>query len=421
MTEVSQSGAEPESPDATRAAPTAASERIPVLDVLRGFALYGVLIANAVPWFSGRALMPRADVLAQTGQADEVFLTLVNVFIDGKSMTLLTFLFGLGFSLQMQRAEQSGRSALPTYFRRLAALALIGVCHVLLLWWGDILWGYAVAGLGLALFRRVRGYKLLAWGIALALVPLFVADIPALSKAIAHVTPTPADWAALRAEVFAAITGDDRILLAKMHVKHAYYYVGRIWVWYFAWVLGRFLIGYWVGTTRLLHDAGERLPFFRKLLVSGLVLGIAGSSINASRRYLPRYGVELSEYVWLALSIPSEVGVMLLASAYVAAIVLLIQRPAWRRALMHLAPAGQMALTCYLLQSLFGTFLFYGWGLGLAGRVRAVYMFPITLGVFILEVLIARAWLSRFRFGPMEWLWRSMTYGRTQPFRIIRK
>jgi uncharacterized protein len=84
---------------------------------------------------------------------------------------------------------------------------------------------------------------------------------------------------------------------------------------------------------------------------------------------------------------------------------------------MVFAPVGQMALTNYLLQSLICTFIFYGWGLGLAGKVRAVHLLPITLAVFIVEALISRAWLSRFRFGPAEWLWRSMTYGRIQPLR----
>ncbi|WP_437935171.1 DUF418 domain-containing protein [Sorangium sp. So ce341] len=418
MTATRRADAEPARAKATGAAPTAAAERIPALDVLRGFALYGVLLANAVAWFSGRAFMTRDQLIAQRGPADEVFLVLLNLFVDGKAMTLLTFLFGLGFALQLQRAEADGRSVLPTHFRRLAALAFIGVCHVLLLWWGDILWGYAIAGVGLALFRRVRGAKLLAWAAALTLVPQLVASIPAVSKVIAHVTPEPADLAAFKAQVFAAITGHDRGALAEIHVKQAYYHVGRIWTWYFAWVLGRYLVGYWAGTTRLLQDADERLPFFRKLLAWGLALGIAGSSLMAGRRLLQRHGVAVPESVGLALVIPAELGAMALASAYAAAVVLLMQKPAWRRALMRIAPVGQMALTSYLLQSLICTFLFYGWGLGLAGRLRPVYIAPITVAVFVLEVLLARAWLSRFRFGPAEWLWRSLTYGRLQPLRI---
>jgi uncharacterized protein len=420
MAETEQTGAEAARAETPReAAPTAAAERIPVLDVLRGFALYGVLIGNTMPWYSGRALMTRAEIAALTNRADEVLLFLLNVFVDGKAMTLLTFLFGLGFSLQLERAEAGGRSVLPLHFRRLAALAFIGVCHVLLIWWGDILWGYAIAGVGLVLFRRVRGWKLFAWAMGLALVPQFVASLPAVAKVLAHVSPQPADPAAFRAQVLAAITGNDRLLLTEMHALQAFYFVARFWVSYFVWLLGRYLIGYWVGTTRLLHDAGQRLPFFRKLLGWGLVLGIAGCSITAGRRLLMRRGIVGSETVWLALSIPAELGVMLLVGAYVAAVVLLMQRPVWRRALMCVAPVGQMALTSYLLQSLISTFIYYGWGLGMAGRLHPIHMLPITLAIFILQAVLARAWLSRFRFGPMEWLWRSMTYGRLQPLRRV--
>ncbi len=102
---------------------------------------------------------------------------------------------------------------------------------------------------------------------------------------------------------------------------------------------------------------------------------------------------------------------MLLTCGYVAAVVLLMQRPAARRALLIIAPVGQMALTTYLMQSLFCTFLFYGWGLGLAPRVPPTGLLPITIAVFGVQILFARAWLARFRFGPMERLWRSLTYG----------
>lgn len=106
---------------------------------------------------------------------------------------------------------------------------------------------------------------------------------------------------------------------------------------------------------------------------------------------------------------------MILCCGYAAVVVLLMQRPAFRRALLLIAPVGQMALTTYLTQSLVCTFLFYGWGLGLAGRVQPARMLPLTLAIFVLQILFAHAWLARCRFGPMEWVWRSLSYGRMQP------
>ena len=119
---------------------------------------------------------------------------------------------------------------------------------------------------------------------------------------------------------------------------------------------------------------------------------------------------------WLSVVCP-HFDRLALTAGYVAVVVLLMQRSAWRRALLLVAPVGQMALTTYLGQSLLCTALFYGWGLGLVGRVPPARLLPITLAVFLLQVVIAHAWLARFRFWPMEWLWRSLTYGRWQPLR----
>lgn len=400
---------------AAPAAPTAAGERLAVLDVLRGCALYGVLLANTVPWFSGRAFMPRATLMAQTQVLDRVFLVLLGVFVNGKAMALLTFLFGLGFALQLQRAEAGGRSAVGTHLRRMAALALIGIGHVLLLWWGDILWSYALAGAGLLLFRRQRGSRVLLWAFALALIPQLVFSLPRVAKAIEPILAKPADFDAYRAQLLAAMTGHDRRLLTQLHLQQVYYHVGRFWVPYIPGLWGHFLIGYWAGTQRLFQRLPDSLPLFRKLAAWGLGLGLAGSSLSAVRYLLGLRKIVLPEAVGVLLSVLAELGTMLLACGYAAAVVLLLQRAAWRRVLLLLAPVGQMALTTYLMQSLLCTFLFYGWGLGLIGRVRASHLVPITLAVFVFQILFAHAWLARFRFGPLEWLWRSLTYGRLQP------
>ncbi|MDI1475127.1 DUF418 domain-containing protein [Polyangium sp. y55x31] len=419
MTETGQGEAEPTKTNSTELAPAAPAERVEVLDVLRGFALYGVLLANTVPWFSGLAFLPRDVVVPRADTADKVFLFLLGLFVDGKAMGLLTMLFGLGFAVQLERSEALGRSVVPLHVRRMAAMALIGVSHVLLLWWGDVLWGYAIAGFGLLFFRRVRGPRLLAWGLVFTLVPSFVSSIPAVFEALHSYVPAPPDFPAFRAQVYAAITGSDRRLLTVMHVKQAIYHVGFISFWYFLWLLGRFLLGAWAGKARIFQDAEARLPFFRKLLGFGLGFGLLGSAIPPVRQILMRKGVVIPEWAGLALVLPTEIGVMLLAAGYAAAVVLLMQRPSFRRVLRILAPVGRMPLSTYLGQSLASTFVFYGWGLGLASRViHAWWALPITLGIFTLQVIFAHAWLARFRFGPMEWVWRSMAYGRMQPLRL---
>lgn len=405
-------------PVTAKAEPTAASERIAVLDVLRGLALYGVLLANTVVLFSAMIFVPREQMMSRLRSVDEVFLFLCNVFVDGKAMALLTFLFGLGFSLQLQRAEAKGGSVVGTHLRRSAALFFIGVCHVLLLWWGDILWGYAIAATGLLLFRNMRGRKLLILGVLFAFGPRIIAMLPPIAKLILLVTPMPPDVKAFQAQVLAAITGHDRILLTKMHVLQVYYFVGHFWVPYFPELLGRFLIGYWAGTTGLFQDTEKNLPLFRRIAKWGITIGLILSSLRPVVRMLHVHKIFVpSEWLIMIIETFALLGSMVLACGYAAGVVLLMQRASARRILMRFAPAGQMPLTTYLGMSVLSTFVFYGFGLGLAPFTRPATMVPITLGIFSLQIFFAHAWLSRFRFGPMDWLWRSLSYGRIQPMR----
>jgi uncharacterized protein len=403
------------------AEPTRSGERLEILDVLRGFALYGVLLANTMVLYSGFIFLSPEERAARLRPVDELVIFLGHLFVDGKAMALLTFLFGLGFSLQLERAQRlspDGRGVVGTHLRRVGALFLIGIGHVLLLWWGDILWGYAIAGSGLLLFRRVRGRRLLIFGLALVFVPHIVASLPVVAQALKAVTPLPEGGAAFPKRVLAAITGHDRLLLTKMHVQQAYYFVGRFWVPYFPELLGRFLIGYWAGTTRLFQDAEKRLPLFRKLAVLGVGIGLVGSAMPPVGRTLQQHHhVVLPEIAFQLLGPLAALGVMALACGYAATVVLLLRAPGWRRVLRLFAPAGQMALSTYLGQSVLSTFVFYGFGLGLAPNVRPATLVPITVAIFALLGLFAHLWLSRFRFGPMEWLWRSLTYGRIQPLR----
>lgn len=388
-----------------------------LLDVLRGLALYGVLLANALPWFSGRAFVPRDVLLSRATWRNDATLLLTGIFVDGKAMTVLTFLFGLGFSIQMRRAEARGHSVVALHLRRVAALLFFGISHILLLWWGDILWGYAVAGAWLVLFRRLRGSGLIACALFLALVPPIAFSFPAVGKALTAILPEPANREAFHAEVLAAITGSDRYALVRAQVKQAYYHVGGVWISYILSVLGRFLVGYWAGVSGLLPPSEERIPRLRKLVIWGLPLGLACSSIGPMLRVLRRRQIVVSEDVRAVLSIPMEVGLLVLAASYIALIALLMRRSWPRKALSIVAPVGQMALTTYLSQSLICTFLFYGWGLGLAGRVGSAAVAGITLIVFCFQILLATLWLRRFRFGPLEWLWRTLSYGRLQPMR----
>jgi uncharacterized protein len=392
-----------------RLAPVVAAERVVLLDVLRGLALYGVLLANMV-WFDGIAFLPREEVAARSSKLDEVAVFLIRIFVDGKAITLFSFLFGLGFAIQLDRAAARGQDGLPLYLRRLAILLALGAGHVLLLWCGDILWMYALVGFLMVPFRRLSTRTLLGCAAALAFLPPMAVAIPAVERQLHRLAFAPDD-VAFRAQVLAALRGSDRAELVRMQVRQVLHHASARPLSCFAWPLARFLVGYVVGRSRLLHDAAARLPFFRKLLGWGLGIGLACSVGTFVKRAFVRRGGTFPVAVDVALAVPDELGILALAAAYTAALVLLMERPAWRRRLMRLAPVGQMALSNYLTQSLVCTFLFYGWGLGLIGKVGTAVVIPLTLAIFGVQMVVSRAWLSRFRFGPVEWLWRTLAYG----------
>lgn len=391
-------------------------ERVVVLDVLRGWALLGVLVVNVHEVVGGRAYGPEpADITVR----DLAATRFIEIAFSGKSITLLTFLFGLGFAIQLLRATAYGENAARLFVRRLAALFAIGACHATFLWWGDVTWTYALVGVALLAFRRAGERALLAWAIVLIFVPRLVMAVPSVGAAVRGALPHPHDHAALSAQMLAAVIGHDYPARMSAHLHQVLYHVSPIAAWYVPWLLGRFLLGLYAGKRRLFDGDGvAHLPLFRRLLVLGLALGIAGSAVVWVRgagaiagRGMPlpaRLGlVALGELAWLGLT-----------AAYASAIVLLIQRPAPRRCLLVLAPVGRMPLTTYLSQSVAATFMFYGWGLGLTGQIGSAGCLAITLGIFALQLAASQLWLRRFRFGPAEWLWRTLVYRRIQPMRI---
>jgi len=397
--------------------PIAGEERVVLLDVIRGFTLYGVLLANTVPWFSGWGLLPKAETAARASISDEVALAFLTVFISRKSQTLLTCLFGLGFAMQLVRAEARREHGAWLFLRRLAGLLFIGAAHVALVWWGDVLWGYALTGGTLLLFRQRSTRVLVLLAIALVFLPKFVVLVPVVSAFFDRIIPSPADRAVFDAELLAVIRGHDYLDLVRMQLQRAFFHFWRHAPEYIPWMIGHFLVGYAAGRSRVLEHAAMHLRAWRKILVWGVALGVAGGTASAVKGYFVRHGWTPSTRWKAALVVPEEVAILAMASAYVAALALLMQSPQWQRRLTLLTPPGQMALTTYLSQSVIMTFLFYGWGLGLIGTYGPAACIAITLAVFAVQLALARMWLARFRFGPMEWVWRTITYGKAPPLR----
>jgi uncharacterized protein len=282
-------------------------------------------------------------------------------------------------------------------------------------------------GFALLLFYKRSDRTLLLWAAALIflgpLLWILAMRLPQLlgSPGAAEAAKAASEHSqALKAQVLEAFSRGS--WLDTVRTGAAYYFgdLFKMLSIFLPVIVGRFLLGLWAGRRRLFHDAPQHLPFFRRLFGWSLVAGVLASGVGVLVGQLfSRKIINPETLPWLpfALAPVRHLAELGMATAYVSGITLLFQRDAWKRRLAVLAPVGRMALTNYLLESVLGVLLFYGYGLGLMGKLGSAAQLALALGLFALQILFSHLWLARFRFGPAEWLWRSLTYGKAQPMR----
>jgi uncharacterized protein len=390
-----------------------AEERVQVMDVLRGVALFGVFLVNLVSFSSASIMATEQQLLTLPTAAWDLALRDVIewLFVD-KANTLFAFLFGLGFYLQMQRLEARGADFEHIYRRRLFALLVIGAIHFFFIWTWDILHLYALAGFVLLAMRRVSNRDLLAIGIILSLAGR------SFQKTIAEFTGLAGsgggyDDASVLVRQQLSENGDYFGIVRNFFdwVVVDYLTTGMIVGW-LCYALGRFLIGAWVGRHGWISRARDFLPQWRRVarwsLPLGLVLEGAATLLSESP-LLPDW--EHREYFANVLHLFS---VPVLALGYVSALVALFHSPRAARWLAPFAWTGRMALTNYLTQSFVIGFVLFGVGpgLALAGHIGTCALVAIVIVAYALQMLFSRWWLGRFAYGPAEWLWRALTYGK---------
>ena len=395
-------------------APVSSQERIEILDVLRGLAVGGILIGN-MQWFSGYGLMPEA-LAAQSPLADRITHFLVHFFVEGKFYSVFSFLFGFGFALQMARAEQRGDLKASLFKRRLFWLLVIGLLHAYLLWAGDILSIYALMGFVLILFRRKTNESLLKWAFALMTVPiltyilfyiLFVAFVP--PEVLAEVQ---AGQGGFWHEAVEKVRQSSYLqLITDFNLQYAVgRYFGLIYDMRLPKILAMFLLGFYAYRRGFFQNLSGHQPFVGRVLIYGLVLGLVGnvtfSALAGKEAAFPPTPAGIAGVVTYAFGVPA------LALGYIAVIARLWQKSAGRRFLAFLAPVGRMALTNYLLQTIVCVFLFYGYGFGQFGKFGATAATLTALVIFLFQILLSSLWLKYYAYGPMEWIWRQLTYNR---------
>lgn len=407
---------QPECESSTSLSPVLEQERVVILDVLRGIALLGVVIANVWLWFSGLAFrFPEYGQQLQRLSFDSAVFLAIFIFVNGKAMSTFSFLFGLGFAIQMHRATARGRSIVRVYTRRLAVLLTIGIAHLVFLWYGDILTVYAMLGFVLLLFRNRADRTLLIWaGIFIVGVPLLVGGIPWLLSAsgVELSQPGIAELVQRNAATLGRLQhgsyGD--IVRENLH-QAGRFYLGRKTL-YLLTVLGLFLLGLLAGRHRLFERIEEHRRLFRALVAWGTPVGLAGGvGMGVVRSNVQPEVLMQSPGLIFGIMVLATLSVVPLAAGYVSAVTLLWQRPVFRRRLSVFAPVGRMALTNYLSQTVIMLLVFYPFGGGLIGRTGPAVGLLIALGVYGVQMLWSHAWFMYFQFGPLEWVWRSLTYG----------
>lgn len=399
---------------ATASTPVSGPDRIGEIDIIRGLALFGVLWMNMFGYFEYIVSDERVIHIWGAG-LDSAFGLLVEWLVVGKAQALFSLLFGFGFAVLSDRAEARGANARAIYLRRILILLAVGVAHLLLIFAGDILHAYALMGLVLMLTRRWPSVLLVSLGLILA-----VGAGAAATLWMVLTTPageTPAVLTLLGAGMerrWDILLGHDYIAFVRENLIMAgpEFYFSSLGYGLLGTILGRFLLGSWIYRQGWLQDPVRHAAGFRRTLpwLLGLGLTLAGTG-------------PLLEFLELGLSGPSALGLelvrnmgqLVLALAYGCGIVVLCQSEHWRMRLSGLGAVGQMALTNYLAQSLVYLFVLNGFGLGLLVWAGQTVMTLIAVVVFAGQIIFSLWWLARFRFGPLEWLWRSATYGRWQP------
>lgn len=402
------------------AAPVGFSDRYLVMDVLRGFALLGVLVVNLTGLAGGDFMTTPLQLESlPSAEADRATYLVIELFLEDKANTLFAFLFGVGFWVQMERLEARGASFRTIYLRRAGILFLFGLVHLFGLFTWDVLHLYGAVAFILFFSRKLPDKVMLWIGLVLVVAgkPLTMWALSALGVADPAFDRAYSVNAVLERQA-AALSGDYFSWIASMDFLTAYDWIASgLFLGWILYVLGRFYLGAWVARQKWIQKADDHLPMYRRWVWPLLLAGILMEGLRAALNAVPdEYWTGPVPYLSDALH---AVATPLTAAGYVCGFVLLFHGGKHRWLVKALAPVGQMALTNYLLQSVAIMLVLtrIGPGLGLAGKAGTMTYVLIALAVFVAQAVLSHFWMRAFAYGPCEWVWRTLTYGKPPAFR----
>jgi uncharacterized protein len=404
-------------------APTAPPEREPVLDVLRGVALLGILLINIEYMRSAGFYDAFVGVVPTTTLADRIAQFGMGWLAAGKFLSMFAILFGVGAALIADRAIRAGRSPRRLLARRYGLLVAFGLVHMVLLFPGDILFLYGLTGLALLPFVYKPARSVLRWGVGL-LVGMSILWA-AGTAAMAYAPAPPADhegtvaqqemFAGFQDQAVAAFTeGSYLDVIGANAAQSMVLQAGQLVM--LPWILGLFLLGFAATRSGMVTDLAAHRPLLQRVAAVGLGVGLPVNLLLGPIG--PLWGGATLEQgadnpgMLVVVAVVQLLGAPLLAVGYLAGVALLVLRFGVPR---RLAATGRMALTAYLMQSVLALVVFAGFGLyGTLGSAEALL---VVAGIWALLLLVCPVWMRHFRYGPVEWLWRTATYGQRQPMR----
>lgn len=398
--------------------PVVSSERIKALDLLRGVAVLGILIMN-IQSFSmpGTAYINPMSYGDMTGANEWVWI-LSHVFGDQKFMTLFSVLFGAGIILITNKAESKSASAKGIHYRRNFFLLIFGIIHGHLIWSGDILFIYALCAFWVYWFRNKSAKTLFIVGLVVISVHSILYLFAGFSmehwpqEAIEGNKTAWESSVAYNQKEIAAFTGTWGEQIAKTS-EQAIFFETFLFLTIFIWRAGGLmLVGIALYKWGVITGA-KSIAFYKKTWLINWVIGLPIVIYGVWQNFEHAWAFEFSMFIGSQFN---YWGSLFVSMGILSAVMIWAKSGGFDWLKSRLEAVGQMALTNYLMQSILCTFIFYGMGLGLFGSIERTDQIGIVLAVWMIQILWSKTWLEKYRFGPFEWLWRSMTYGKRQPF-----
>ena len=406
--------------------PIQKNDRIDYLDILRGIAILFIFTAN-IPFFSGIWHVDPESSLREINLAsDEIVDYIMYVLVDGKFYSIFSLLFGIGCVIQYHNLSSHGKVFAPFFRKRMFWLMVFGLIHLFLLWPGDILTLYSVLGFILIWFVNKSNKTLLITAGILILMPLanwaffqfsgiyYPGVFYQQSTAVYQYFEMPVIemGGGFRPDFLAFLLNENLPDFFKMSLGNGFSRIGMILdEGRMFKVFGIFLIGIWAGRKILNEDLLNNTSFLKKVFLIGVLVGLP---FNLYRGYLELFA-ERSPLNHPIHILTYALGTVPLAMGYAAGIALLVKKGV--SFLNFFKPVGKMALTCYLSQTIVSIIIFYGIGFNQVGKYGYTIILLIALTIFIIQALLSKLWLKYYKFGPMEWLWRKLTYGISLKFK----